>query len=152
LTAPTPSARDAPHPMSRHLAYRLLAAVTACWFFLFGFVFLCGFIDRTLFQVLAHPLFDTDPWGYYILGVAGSGLIVWAIALFASVRAPTLHPGVATATTVGLILGAIVRLLAWYSGEFRHAGDQLRLEAGLFLVLALGFIWLRPPRLQPPLP
>jgi formate-dependent nitrite reductase membrane component NrfD len=136
--------------MSRHLAYRVLAAVTASFFFLFGFVFLCGFIDRALFQVLARPLFATDPWGYYILGVAGTGLIAWAVSLFAVVRAPTLHPGVATATTVGLILGAILRLLAWYSGEYRQAGDQLRLEAGVFVVLALGFVWLRPPRLPPP--
>ncbi len=137
--------------MPRHLAYRVLAAVTASFFFLFGFVFICGFIDRTLFQVLARPLFDTDPWGYYILAVAGTGLIVWAVALGATVRAPTLHPGVATATTVGLILGATVRLLAWYSGEYRPAGDQLRLESAVFLVLALGFIWLRPPRVPPPI-
>ncbi|MEB2285584.1 MAG: hypothetical protein B6D46_14210 [Polyangiaceae bacterium UTPRO1] len=136
--------------MPRHLAYRALAAVTACSLFLFGFVFVCGFIDRALFQVLARPLFATDFWGYYILGVAGSALIVWAAALFAAVRAPTLHPGVATATTVGLILGAILRLLAWYSGEYRQAGDQLRLETAVLLVLALGFIWLRPPRLPPP--
>jgi len=136
--------------MPRHFAYRVLAAVTGSFLFLFGFVFICGFVDRALFQVLARPLFDTDPWGYYLLGVAGSGLMVWAVALFATVRAPTLHPGVATATTVGLILGAILRLLAWYSGEYREAADQLRLESGVFLVLALGFIWLRPPRLRPP--
>ena len=40
--------------------------------------------------------------------------------------------------------------LAWYSGEFRQAGDQLRLESGVFLVLALGFVWLRPPRVSHP--
>jgi ABC-type uncharacterized transport system permease subunit len=134
--------------MARHLAYRALAAVTACFLFVFGFVFLCGFIDRALFQVLARPLFDTDAWGYYVLGVAGSALIVWAVALAAAARAPTANPGVATATTVGLILGAILRLLAWYSGEYRGAGDQLRLESAVFLVLALGFVWLRPPRTQ----
>jgi hypothetical protein len=136
--------------MPRHLAYRVLAAVTACALFLFGFVFLCGFIDRALFQVFARPLFDTDFWGYYILGVTGSACIVWAVALFAAVRTPTLNSGIATATTIGLVLGAILRLLAWYSGEYRQAGDQLRLEAGAFLVLALGFVWLRPPRLPPP--
>ena len=136
--------------MPRHLAYRVLAAVTASSFFLFGFVFLCGFIDRALFQVLARPLFDTDFWGYYVLGIAGTALIVWAVALYGAVRSPASNPGVATATTVGLVLGAILRLLAWYSGEYRQAGDQLRLEAGVFLVLALGFVWLRPPRVPPP--
>jgi len=135
--------------MPRHLAYRVLAAVTACFFFLFGFVFLCGFIDRALFQVFAHPLFDTDAWGYYVLGVAGGALIVWAVALAGAARTPTANRTVATATTVGLILGAVLRLLAWYSGEYREAADQLRLESGVFLVLALGFVWLRPPRDEP---
>ena len=52
------------------------------------------------------------------------------------VRAPTLNPGVATATVVGLVLGAILRLLAWYSVEYRLSSDELRLEAGFFLVLS----------------
>jgi hypothetical protein len=132
--------------MPGHAAYRLLAAVTALFFALFGVVFLCGFIDRALFQVFARPLFDTDAWGYYLLGIAGSALIAWAACLVAVVRAPTTTTGIATATTVGLVLGAIVRLLAWYSGEYRLAGDQLRLESGVLLVLALGFVWLRPSR------
>jgi hypothetical protein len=136
--------------MPGHLPYRLLAAVTASFFLLFGVIFICGFLDRTLFQVLARPLFDTDPWGYYMLGIAGVGLVVWAVALIAAVRAPTVNRGIATATTVGLVLGAILRLLAWYSGEFRAAGDQLRLESACYLVLALGFVWLRPPRITIP--
>ncbi len=136
--------------MPRHFAYRALAAVTAFFFFLFGFVFICGFIDRALFQVFARPLFDTDPWGYYMLGVAGSVLVMWAVALASVVRTPAANPGVATATTVGLVLGSILRLLAWYSGEYRLAADQLRLESAVFLVLALGFVWLRPPRAESP--
>lgn len=136
--------------MPRHLAYRVLAAVTAALFLLLGFVFLCGFLDRTLFQVLARPLFATDAWGYYMVGVAGSALVVWAGALIAAVRNPIENRGVATATTVGLVLGAILRLLAWYSGEYRQASDQLRLESAVFLVAALGFVWLRPPRPEHP--
>lgn len=136
--------------MPRHLPYRVLAAATAFFFFLFGFVFICGFIDRALFQVFARPLFDTDPWGYYMLGVAGSALIVWGVALASAVRTPEANVGVATATTVGLVLGAMLRLLAWYSGEYRLAGDQLRIESAVFLVLALGFVWLRPPRPESP--
>jgi hypothetical protein len=82
--------------------------------------------------------------------MAGTALVVWAVALATAVRMPEANPGVATATTVGLVLGAILRLLAWYSGEYRLAGDQFRLESAMFLVLALGFIWLRPPRPEPP--
>ncbi len=141
-----------PHHMPRHLAYRLLAAVTAAFLLLFGLVFVCGFIDRALFQVFARPLFDTDAWGYYMLGMAGSALLVWGACLLAVVRAPTANPGVATATVIGLVLGATLRLLAWYSGEYRVAGDQLRLESAVLLVLALGFVWLRPaqPTTPPP--
>jgi len=132
--------------MPRHLAYRALALVTAALLFLFGFVFFCGFVDRALFQVFAHPLFDTDPWGYYMVGIAGTLAMVWAVCLIAVVRTPAATLGVATATTIGLVLGALLRLLAWYSGEYRQAGDQLRLESAVMLVLALGFVWLRPRR------
>jgi hypothetical protein len=132
------------------LAYRLLAAVTGAFLLLFGFVLICGFLDRTLFQIFSRPLFATDAWGYYMVGIAGSGSIVWAAALIALARRPHEHHGVATATTIGLVLGAVLRLLAWYSAEYRPAGDQLRLESAVFLVAALGFLWLRPPRPEPP--
>ena len=49
--------------------------MTALFFFLFVFVFICGFIDRALFQVFARPLFNTDPWGYYIYSVVEQGSI-----------------------------------------------------------------------------
>jgi len=130
--------------MPGHVAYRLLAAVTALFFALLGMLFVTGFIDRALFQVFARPLFDTDVWGYYLLGVAGSALIAWAACLVAVIRAPDTTTGIATATTIGLVLGAILRLLAWYSGEYRLAGAELRLESAVLLMLALGFVWLRP--------
>ena len=139
-----------PHDMPGHLAYRVLAAGTAAVFLLAGFFFFCGFLDHSVFQIFAHPLLDTNAWGYYMRGLAGSLLIMWAVSLLTVARAPTANPGVATATTVGLVLGAVLRLLAWYSGEYRAAGDQLRLESAVLLVLALGFVWLRPPRTTAP--
>jgi hypothetical protein len=130
--------------MPAHLAYRLLALATAAGCLLVGLLFVLAFFDRALFQVFARPLFSTDHWGYYVLGIAGSLLFVWGGCLIAAARAPLTTTGVATATTVGLIVGAVLRLLAWYSGEYRVTSEQLRLEAGILLVLALGFIWLRP--------
>ena len=134
-----------------YLAYRLLAATTACSCALIGLVFVTAFIDRALFPVFAHPLFETNYWGYYILGMAGTALFVWAGCLVAATRAPERAPGIGAATAGGLILGAILRLLAWYSGEYRAVGEQLRLESAVLLVLALAFVWLRPPasRLSP---
>jgi hypothetical protein len=45
-----------------------------------------------------------------------------------------------------LIVATIVRLLAWYSGEYRLTGAQLQLESAALVLLALAFVWLRPPR------
>lgn len=127
------------------LAYRLLAATTACLCALLGLVFVTAFLDRALFPVFARPLFETDYWGYYILGVAGTALFAWAGCLVAAARAPEHTPGIGVATAGGLILGAVLRLLAWYSGEYRAAGEQLRIESAILLILALAFVWLRPP-------
>jgi len=129
-----------------HLLYRLLAAATAFLCFLIGFVFVVAFLDRALFQVFAHPLFDTNYWGYYILGFAGSTLVAWGGCLVAAARAPEQTPGIATATAAALVIGSMLRLLAWYSGEYRAAHEQLRFEAGLLAAVALAFIWLRPAR------
>ena len=107
---------------------------------------LSAFLDRALFQVFARPLFDTNYWGYYILAFAGSALIAWGGCLIAAVRRPEEASGVGTATAVALIVGSIVRLLAWYSGEYRTADDPIRLEAGVLALVALAFVWLRPPR------
>jgi hypothetical protein len=135
-----------PSPRRAYVAYRLLAGVTAALCFLVGMVFIVAFLDRALFPVFARPLFDTDYWGYYILGFAGSTLVAWGGCLIAAVRDPQRSIGVATATTSALIIGGILRLLAWYSGEYRGAAEQLRLEAAVLVLLALGFVWLRPSR------
>jgi hypothetical protein len=128
----------------RFLAYRVVAGLVAAFCFLVGTLFVIGFLDRALFQVLARPLFATDHWGYYILGFAGVALLAWGGCLVGAVRRPTASPGIANVTAGGLVLAAILRLLAWYSGEYRVAGDQLRFEAAVLVVLALGLVWLRP--------
>ncbi|MBI3770059.1 MAG: hypothetical protein HY271_16425 [Deltaproteobacteria bacterium] len=135
-----------PSPRRAYLVYRLLAAATAALCFLIGAVFIVAFLDRALFQVFARPLFDTDYSGYYILAFAGSTLVAWGGCLVAAVRDPERASGVGTATAAALILASVLRLLAWYSGEYRLADDQLRLEAGALAIVALGFVWLKPPR------
>lgn len=129
-----------------YLWYRLLAATTALFCLLVGLIFVVAFLDRALFQVFAHPLFETNYWGYYILGFAGSALLAWAGCLLSAARDPEHGAGIGTATAAGLMLGSILRLLAWYSGEYRLAADQLRLESAVLVVLALAFVWLRPAR------
>jgi hypothetical protein len=132
--------------MSARALYRGLAATTALFCALVGALFIVAFLDRALFPVLARPLFATDAWGHFVLGFTGVTLVVWAGCLVGVARAPEEHRAVGTATAAGLILAAVLRLLAWYSGEYRQAGDELRLEAAVFVVVALAFIWLRPAR------
>jgi len=130
--------------MPAYLPYRLLALATGTFCLISGLLFVVAFLDRALFPVLARPLFDTDFWGAYVLGFAGSALVAWGACLFSVVRNPTATSGIATATAIGLIVGSILRLLAWYSGEYRFVGDQLRIESALMTLCALGFVWLRP--------
>ena len=43
------------------------------------------------------------------------------------------------------MLSALYRMLAWITGDYAvWAGDALRVEAILFLLLALALVWLRP--------
>jgi hypothetical protein len=124
----------------------MLAGTTATFCALIGVFFIVAFCDRALFQVFAHPFFDTNYWGYYLLAFSGSALLAWAGCLVAAARRPEHSSGIGVATAAGLIVGTIVRLLAWYSGEYRLAGAQLQLESAVLIVLALGFVWLRPRR------
>ncbi len=135
-----------PSPRRAHLSYRLLAAATALLCFLIGTLFITAFLDRALFQVFARPLFETNYWGYYILAFAGSALVAWGGCLVAAVRDPVRASGIGTATAAALILAGILRLLAAYSGEYRLVDGQLRIEAGVLAIVALGFVWLKPAR------
>ena len=129
---------------ARSLLYRLLAAATAFTCMVIGVIFMVAFLDRALFQVFARPLFATDYWGYYMVGFAGAVLCAWGGCLLSAARTPEHSGGIAAATAAGLIIAAILRLLAWYSGEYRLVADELRAEAAIFLVAAIGFVWLRP--------
>ena len=85
------------------------------------------------------------PNGYYFVGFAGTGLVAWGIALLGAARRPALGRAVGTATAVGCVLGAVQRMLAWLVGDYASLGELPRIEAGVLLLLALGFVWLRPP-------
>ena len=51
----------------------------------------------------------------------------------------------ALATAVALVLSAIYRMAAWVIGDYHSWGQLPRVEATIFLLLALAFVWLRPP-------
>jgi hypothetical protein len=86
------------------------------------------------------------PNGAYFAGFAGTGLLAWGGALLAAARTPALARGVGTASAFALAAAALQRMLAWLLGDYAALGELPRVEAALFLVWALAFVWLRPPR------
>jgi len=96
----------------------------------------------------SQALLPTGPWGHYFAAMAGCALVAWGGTLFAAAREPALGRGVGTATAVGLVGMALYRMAGWVVGDYYAvAGDTLRVEAGIFLLIALALVWLRPPRL-----
>jgi len=90
-------------------------------------------------------LFATmGPYGHYLAAFAGCALLVWGLLLLTAARRPFEVRGLAPATALGLVLCAVQRMLAWVVGDYATLGDVLRVEAAVLLVLALGFVWLRP--------
>lgn len=91
------------------------------------------------------PAVPTGPVGYYFVAFAGCALVGWGGGLIGAARNPAANPAVITATIVALILMSAVRMAAWVIGDYYvWLGELPRIEAGLFLLIALGFVWLRP--------
>lgn len=136
---------------SGDVAFRLLAALTMILCFLIGGALLFGFFTNVLLPLSMQPAslpIATDYWGFYMMGFAGTLLITWGACLLAAVRAPAASRGIGTATAVGLVVNAVFRMLAWFSGEYAEVGNLPRVESAVMLLLALGFIWARPPRMR----
>jgi hypothetical protein len=95
--------------------------------------------------------FPIGPTGLYFVAFSGCCLVAWGGALFGAARAArardgnrTLARAVGTATAVALVLHAVYRMAIWLMGDFAWVGETPRLEAGLFLLIALAFVLLRP--------
>jgi hypothetical protein len=86
--------------------------------------------------------------GIYFLAFTGCALVGWGGALFGGVRHPRTSRTVGTATAFALVLMAVYRIAAWFIGDYAFLGNALRVEAALLLLLALAFVWLRPPAVR----
>jgi len=133
----------------RNLGYRMLSGLTVALLFLIGTALLRGFLVGTVIPGSRAELgpVQTNYWGFYMMGFAGAALWAWGACLVWAVIAPTSARTVGTATAFGLVVNAIFRLIAWFSGEYAEVHNLPRIEGAIMLLLALGFIWLRPPRI-----
>ncbi len=127
-----------------------LAYKTLCWIvgsiMVVGGLALVGVFVVSVTPGSSSPLpFPIGPQGYYFVAFSGSCLVAWGFCLFGAARGAG-GRAIGTATAIGLSLGATYRVLVWMLGDFWWMGDTPRVEAIVFLVIALAFLWLRPPR------
>lgn len=129
--------------MDRTRAYRLLSGTMGVAFTAMGLAFVLTFFG---YQVAGStPSIPTGPTGHYFVAFTGCALLGWAGGLFGAARDPLHHRTVGTMTAVALVAMAFVRMVAWVIGDYYvFLGELSRFEAGLFLVIALAFVWLRP--------
>jgi hypothetical protein len=125
------------------IPYVVLCAVLGSGMVLFGLALTAQFFLYHMPN--STPMIPTGPTGHYFVAFAGTSLVAWGGCLLGAARRPDLG-SIGTATAVGLVLSAIYRMFAWLVGDYAAwLGDLPRLEAAVFLLLALAFVWLRPP-------
>ena len=135
--------------MTRVRAYRLLTAVMGVLLVASGLAFFVAFFR---YQTPGStPAIPTGPVGYYFVAFAGCALVGWGGGLLGAARDPLAGRAIGTATALALVLSAVYRMAGWVVGDYYvWLGDLPRIEAAIFLVLALLFVWLRPPRTAHP--
>jgi hypothetical protein len=124
--------------------YRFLCGLLGSAFVLVGATSILGFFAYHLPG--SDVMVPTGPTGFYFVAFAGFASIGWGGCLIGAAKNPEIGRSVGTATAVALVLGAVIRMGAWFVGDYHvFPGEALRAEATAFLILALAFLWLRPP-------
>jgi hypothetical protein len=126
------------------VAFRAVAAATGLLFVASGVALFVAFFAYQ--RPGSEPPLPMGPLGHYFAAFAGCALVGWGGALLAGARDLATGRALAPVTALALAGMALYRMLGWFMGDY-HAlfGDLLRAEAALFLLLALAFVWLRPP-------
>ena len=129
--------------MNREATYRGLCGALGLLLVVSGLLLYGGFFGYH--GPASDPALPTGPVGFYFVGFAGSALVAWGGCLVFAARRPATSRGIATATAVGFLLCALMRLAAWVVGDYYALfGELPRVEAAFFLLTALALVWLRP--------
>lgn len=125
------------------MLFRAVAALTGISFVVLGAVLFFAFFAYQ--RPGSEPPLPMGPLGHYFAAFAGCALLGWGGALVAGARDVATGRLLAPMTALALTGLALVRMVGWFMGDYHAlAGDLLRFEAALFLLLALAFVWLRP--------
>ena len=125
-------------------AYPILCGVSGAFMILIGLGMFFAFLGSLAPGSVGVFPFPLGPQGYYFVAFTGSCLVAWGGCLIGAARGHGARV-IGTATAVGLVLGAFYSMLVWFMGDFAWLGDLPRVEAAVLLLLALAFVWLRPP-------
>jgi len=129
--------------MNRLRLYRFLMGMLGVTLFVFGVAMVATFF---LYQRPGStPLVPTGPVGHYFVAFTGCALIAWAGGLVGAARDPLTSRSIGTMTIFVLILMALIRMIAWFIGDYAGwLGDLPRTEASALLGVAFALIWLKP--------
>lgn len=129
--------------MSNQWAYRILLGALGVAASVFGLVLTVSFFVYQ--RPFSNPGIPTGPVGYYFVAFTGCALMGWGGGLIGACRSPESSRTVSTYTVWVLCFMAVVRMTAWFVGDYAlWLGNLPRIEAGLFLLIALALVWLRP--------
>jgi len=129
--------------MSNRWAYRILLGAIGASATAFGFLLTLSFFIYQ--RPFSDPGIPTGPVGYYFVAFTGCALMGWGGGLIGAARAPESSRTVSTITAWVFCFMAVVRMTAWFVGDYAvWLGNLPRIEAGVLLVLALALVWLRP--------
>ena len=127
-------------------AYAILCGLLGVMLCVTGLLLFAQFFRYHAPGGLGLPLLPMGPNGHYFVAFTGSALVGWGGALLGAARHPETSRTLGTATAVALVMSAFYRMVAWAVGDYAVLGHLPRGEAAFFLLLALAFVWLRPPR------
>ena len=129
--------------MNRLRLYRIVMGILGVSFFVFGVGMVAAFF---LYQRPGStPLVPTGPVGHYFVAFTGCAMMAWAGGLVGAARDPLASRSIGTMTIFVLILMALIRMIAWFIGDYAGwLGDLPRTEATGLLLVALALIWLKP--------
>lgn len=133
--------------MGGHRAYRVLCGGIGGLLVIAGLGMTFSFFRASMPGAVMEGPIPVGPGGIYFIAFTGCALVGWGGGLLGAARRPAAGRTVGTLSALALVLMAVVRLFGWLMGDYAYLGNILRGEAAVFLVLALAFVWLRPPPL-----